>query len=119
MVGIYPITVIGQPLNKQTSFNLRIDPSPFFSVDCSASSERVVVGQNVTFTAEPDSVNLPVTTVWSGDVPNPAPTDNVFDHSYSRVGTKTAVANFTDGAGITDSCTVTLEVIIDPEFEEF
>ncbi|MEK7176957.1 MAG: PKD domain-containing protein [Patescibacteria group bacterium] len=127
-VGNHPITITGNPLNKQLTFNLNISPSTSLSVSCSGNPPTALLGQNVTWTAVPSGGTPPYFYSWSGDnIPtSPAPTGSTYVKSYSTVGLKRANVTATDSslptAQTTPSCApaaAEVQINFDPSFEEF
>lgn len=120
-VGTHNITVTGSPLSKTTNFSLVITGSPF-TVSCSASASKILLGQNVTFSSTVVGGVAPLTYTWSGiAIPtSPAPSTANYTRAYSTIGMKSAAVTVRDGDGVQSTCpAATVEVYFDPNFEEF
>ncbi|OHB05758.1 MAG: hypothetical protein A3A26_03695 [Candidatus Zambryskibacteria bacterium RIFCSPLOWO2_01_FULL_47_14] len=121
-LGSYPITVSGQPLAKETNFNLVISGNPIGTVSCVGSPTVALLGQTVTWTVSVSGGTAPYTYSWSGtNIPtSPAPTSNPYTKIYSTIGTKSAQATVRDIDGLQSTCPAsTVEIRFNPEFEEF
>lgn len=121
LVGTYPITVTGAPLNKQTSFNLVVSGNPM-TISCSASPMTALISETVTWTASVSGGTPPLSYSWSGtNIPtSPAPNTNPFGISYSTLGEKTAILTVTDADSVQATCpAATVRINFDPRFEEF
>ncbi len=120
IANTYPITVTGSPLNKQTTFNLVVSGNPI-TVSCSASPSTVLLGENVTWTANASGGTPPRRYLWSGtNFPTPAPTSTSFSITYSTIGQKTASVTITDADALQATCPASVvQVNFDPDFEEF
>lgn len=121
--GTYPIVMTGTTpgiADKSTSFNLVVNPPAGLSLTCSASPSPARVNQPVTWTAVPAGGMPPYTFVWSGTDFSGNPTSNPYVHMYGTTGIKNARATVTDANGSTATCPSTqLQVIVDPEYQEF
>jgi hypothetical protein len=121
--GTYPITVTGTTVglpNRTTTFNLVINPPGVFSAVCTVSPSPARVNQQVTWTAIPSGGTPPYTFVWAGTDIVGAPTANPYVHTYSTVGAKFGAASVTDAMGLNVRCAgATVQVSVDPEFQEF
>lgn len=124
-VGTHSITVEGQPLNKQLTFNLQINPSPAVSVTCGGSPNPALIGESVTWSAVASGGTPPyVSYTWAGtDIPtSPAPTGSTYVKSYNTIGLKNANVTVEDSIGVTGGCTpgpAEVRINFNPAFEEF
>ncbi len=116
--GTYLITVTGTPLGHQTSFNLTINPGAFGATSCSVDPNPSFVGRTASFTSSAQGTP-PITYLWSGDVPSPAPTTANFTHIYTTSGPKSVTVTFTDGDSNIESCVLNFNVVLSPNFREF
>mgnify|MGYP001613195412 CR=1 FL=1 len=101
--GTYPITVTGSPLNKQTTFNLKVT-SPALSVTCSVNRTSQTVNQPVVWEANASGGSGTYTYAWSGTDSlsggasgTNSTTDSV-TKSYSLSGVKTGGIRVVSGA---------------------
>lgn len=117
--GTHPITVIGSPLGKETTFNLVISGNPII-VSCTASPSLALIGESVTWTATVVGGTGPFTYLWSGTgVPSPAPTSSSFVTTYSTIGQKTATVTVTDSEAVSQGCNAaSIQVNFQPQLQE-
>ncbi|MBI2673814.1 MAG: DUF2341 domain-containing protein [Candidatus Zambryskibacteria bacterium] len=123
VIGVYPITVTGSPLDKQTNFNLVVSGDPLI-VSCTASPTTVFLGETATLTANVSGGTPPYIYSWEGtDIPtSPSPDINPFNISYNTVGQKNVSVTVTDSSSppFQTTCpTITVRASIDPSYEEF
>jgi len=125
--GTYPITVVGMPLNKQTSFSLIITEATDPIISCRpykpdgtiiGANTTVGVGYPVIWKAFDEDGN-PVAVNWSGDnIPtSPIPSGPEYTKVYTTVGTKHTSAKL---GGTTAECQFSpLRVTTEPGYREF
>ena len=118
--GTYQITATGNPLGRQTSFNLVIEGSAL-SATCTPSPAVALVGEPITWTANVSGGTAPYTYSWSGNgIPtNPAPSTNPYVVTYSTVGQKTASVVVNDNKNNEGVCTAgSIQIKFNPKFRE-